>query len=740
MLWGGMVAGWADEAGPPVTDATVERAVSRAVAWLKAERNAAGHWEESGRSGDRDWAGRSALAALALLYAGEDARQADMSRTLDWLAAQKLGGTYTYGLRAHVFALVPGSKYRSVLQDDLDWLLTAVGRTGDGIGAYDYTAPESGRVGRWDNSCTQYGVLGVWMAADAGLGVPNTYWDNVAAHFLRCQSADGGWGYQSAGGSTGSMTAAGLASLFVALDQRYATNPKSAPGLLGAIERGMDWFGREYGPENPHGSGKWQYYYLYGVERVGRASGRKYFGDKDWFRDGAAYLLREQEEKGSFLGGSTRVYDTSWGLMFLCHGRAPLLFNKLQHGFDWDHRLRDVAGLTRFCGHTFERLLNWQIVSLDGPMDDLLEAPVLYMRGESGWGFNPAETQTMRAYCRRGGMLFGVAGKDSEAFRDAFAKLAEEAFPEYALRPLPPTHPLLSGEVYVPIEKPPNMFEVHNGLRTLMLLCTDDIANAWNKYDTRGRERRDFELGANVYQYAVDKATARSRLETPLIERKDVEIKRKLSVARIRYDGNWDVEPYGWVRLGDYLNNETRTRLLVTSGVAFDSPALEDFKIAYITGTGAFDLSEAEQRGLRRFLSGGGTLLGDAAGGAREFARAFEEHVAEALKTRPQSLPPDSFVLTGAGIADAVDLKGVEYRRSSRAAGRGAEYPRLMVFSSRRRMKAIYSRLDLTGGLLGTQIYGIEGYAPEDSLKIVRNMLLYAGLSTSEKAQLQRAR
>lgn len=740
---GGLPAARADADESLVTDESVDAAIRKAVAWLKGQRQAEGHWERSRSTEALDWAGDTALALLALLYAGEDPRQEYMDQSLRWLAGQTLNGTYVYGTRAHALALVPGRTYRQRLQDDVGWLLGAVWPSGsEHPGCYDYVAASKEATGGyWDNSNTQFGMLGVWMAADAGLSVPESYWSLLGGHFLRTQNEDGGWSYKGESGSTGSMTAAGVASLFVVVDQLYADRPKEAGPYLTALQRGLAWLGREYGPVNPHGEERWHYYYLYGVERAGRASGHKYFRDKDWFRGGAAYLLAGQTPEGKWETTGDLMSDlrnTCFALMFLCHGRAPLLFNKLQHGPNWDGRLRDVAGLTRYSEHAFERLLNWQIVRLDGPLDDLMEAPVLYLYGESAVDFSDVEAQKVREYVQRGGLLLAVAGRESADFRRSFEDLARRALPEYPVRPLPEDHPLFSGEVQFPIRQPPLMFEVHNGVRTLMLLATRDLAAGWSRYAAGGRSEQDFHLGCNIYLYATDKTTVRSRLQTPNIPLLPRTTTRTIRVARIEYDGKWDVEPYGWTRLRHYMNNETGTLLLVTSRVRLDSPELDSFRIAYLSGTESFELSPAELRGLDRFLSAGGTLLADAAGGARAFTEALERHVRAAQKTEPRSLPPDSFLYTGAGIPDAVSLAGVSYRRTARGAGRGQEYPRLRAFAGRRRLTVIYSPLDLSAGLLGTQVYNIRGYDPDSALRIMRNLLLYADLPQAEKAALQR--
>jgi len=286
-----------------ITDEAVDDAIRQAVRWIKEQRKPEGHWELSNTGTDDRWAGTTALALLALLYAGEDPRADLMSDSLTWLAAQKLSGTYVVGTRAHVLALVPGRKYTAELKGDLQWLLDTVYQRGsDCPGCYTYhPQPKDVKSGSWDNSNSQFGVLGVWMAAEAGLEVPAWYWEIVAEHWITCQTKEGGWGYRQNDAPTGSMTAAGLAALFVALDQRYADRPQEAGGLISAINAGLTWLAHNYSADNPGGEAQWRYYYLYGVERAGRASGRKYFRDKDWFREGAGrddrynYLYAQDE-------------------------------------------------------------------------------------------------------------------------------------------------------------------------------------------------------------------------------------------------------------------------------------------------------------------------------------------------------------------------------------------------------------------------------------------------------------
>ena len=742
------------QAAQDVTDENVEAAISKAIQFIKSQRNN-DHWETSDKAKDRNWAGKSALAILSLLYAGENPRQDDMADSLKWLVKQNMTGTYAIGVRTHALSLIPGREYRQPLEKDVKWLLDAVYPTGSpDAGGYGYVM-RTGMGGRTDHSVDQFGVLGVWMASDAGLRVPDDYWLLVENHWLDGQLAGGGWAYQKkGGGATGSMTAAGLATLFVTLDKAHGRDEgafngrssaqcglhKQAERLLTSIDRALGWFSNAFSPSENPGGGQWYYYYLYGVERIGRASGKKYFGDRDWFKEGAKALLARQQPDGSWRGSIAELEDTSFSLMFLSHGRAPLLFSKLQHGDDWNNKLRDVAGLTRYAEKRFERLLNWQIVNLKAPLADLLEAPILYMSGHNAWEFTDEEAEKLRAYCNRGGMILAVSCCSSTAFSEGFKRLAARLFPDFPMTQVPADRDLI-GSVLADLQDPPKLLEVHNGVRTLIVHTERDICAPWNQNRSRGKWEPYFELGSNLYLYATDKTSIRSRLQTPDIPFRQTAHTGTIKVARMKHGGLWDPEPYGWERLRIYMNNETGRKLEVISGVTFDELDPKKTKIAHVTGTGKFQLDAAERKGLIRFITRGGTLIADAAGGSREFADSFEQVISEVLKMNLKYLQKDSFLLRGQGVPDAVSLANIGVRRTARGGLRGRTFPRIKSTAEpRTRLSVLFIPMDISAGLLGTQVYNCRGYDADSSLRIAQTLLLYADLSRPAKAKLAKGR
>src|SRR5262249_62178097 len=95
------------------------------------------------------------------------------------------------------------------------------------------------------------------------------------------------------------------------------------------------------------------FYCLYGVERAGRLTGRRFFGEKDWYRIGCEYLVSIQKENGSWEGEAGQNFDywppvaTSLSLLFLCGGRTPVLVSQLAVDAGWDrkrHHLRHRVG------------------------------------------------------------------------------------------------------------------------------------------------------------------------------------------------------------------------------------------------------------------------------------------------------------------------------------------------------------------------------------------------------------
>jgi len=215
------------------------------------------------------------------------------------------------------------------------------------------------------------------------------------------------------------------------------------------IELGLKWIGDNFERVFTDKGSNAPLYAVYGVERVGVASGRKYFGSVNWYERGADFLVKGQSKTGSW--GNT--IGTSFATLFLCRGRAPVLFNKLQYDIagkegNWNQRPRDIANLVRWIGRKTERDLNWQIVSLNGPVSELLDAPVLYISGNKPLDFTEEEQAKLREYCESGGLILGNADCGDQSFAESFKNLGTKLFHNYEFRILPSDHPIHTNQQF----------------------------------------------------------------------------------------------------------------------------------------------------------------------------------------------------------------------------------------------------------------------------------------------------
>jgi hypothetical protein len=265
---------------------------------------------------------------------------------------------------------------------------------------------------------------------------------------------------------------------------------------------------------------------------------------------------------------------------------------------------------------------------------------------------------------------------------------------------------------------------------------------------------------------------------------------RTISVARLQYTSNWNPEPGGWRRLGIILHNQFKTdlnvgtvklgagqlisppapagpavspdelrktafgrippdQIMATGGDHAKLDALVDqkvkelqaaqaaahpaptarFQLAHVTGTTAFQLTEPQRQEIKRFIDSGGTLVIDAAGGSSAFSSSAEKELAaifgaEALdKALSSTLPIDDPLFNQPNAK----IDSIEYRTFTKRRLGALKSPQICGIQQNGRTAVYYSRLDLSAGLVGQQVDGIDGYDPDSATAIMRNIVLIAG-------------
>lgn len=722
----------------------VDQAISKGKAFIYKNQKPSGSWEDTEKADDTaaanylsggQYGGKTVMCTYALLASGEPHQDPRLVKALDWLKKLDAKGIYVLGMRCNVWLLLPQTPdTRQLMRNDLQKLLAAMKTQGEARGMFDYV--NSGPGGNYSHSRSQYAVLGVWAAAQSGLEVPQSFWSIVEQGWLDHQDPSGGWAYKKKPVTNDpvnvGMTAVGIATLFITQEYLHANegigckgNPRSEP-----IERAIRWIGENFDTFDidVEKNREYQLSALYGVERIGVASGLKYFGKVDWYLKGSDWLLGKQRPDGSWLeSGPGSLVGTSLGLLFLARGRAPIAFNKLDFSSDpkkpalWNQRPRDAANITRWIGRQIERDLNWQIINFSSTLDDFHQSPIVYLAGSGAINLKKEEKDKLRTYIEQGGMIVVNADCSNSTFAGAARKLGSELFSQYEFRELETEHPIYTNQPF-PRSKwksKPSVLALGNGVREFILILPQaDPARVWQLQNTGSKEEL-WQLGANIYLYAIDKKNARFRGVSNLVSKVDsITSDKEVTLARLQYDGNWNPEPAGWERLTSLMHNQNKVELSIKT-VKLGTESLAGVKVAHLTGTAKFKLDDAQREAIKAFVESGGTLIVDSAGGASSFAESAEAELNRIFPTGLKPLPETHAVYAG---GDKLEIAYRDYAR--KILGSLNDEGRLQMVETGGRAGVIYSREDLSVGLVGQAVDGIVGYDPRTATELVRRVLL----------------
>jgi len=703
------------------------------------KENARGEISQIDIMNSSQWGGLTALVAYSLLQAGESPQDARVASALAFLKTAEVNGTYALGVRALVWQSMPAAMRKETLElakRDRDLLLKNM-RTDERCRPFfRYLADDTGDTGS-DHSASQFAVLGLWAAEQCGAEVPTAFWKETELAWLKDQDAGGGgWSYSNTFSQrmpvTPSMTAAGVATLFITNDYLHGAAAVECRGNLPhkAIDAGLAWL-TAHADETFDMKNQFPFYTLYGIERIGLASGYKYLGAIDWYQKGAAALLASQEADGSW---GAAPYDTCFAVLFLARGRTPVLMNKLEYGIDthgdtpreghWNQRPRDVANLTRWTGRQLERELRWQIVNLKGATADLHDAPILYLSGNQTLSFSAADEEKLRTFVRQGGLILGNADCSNPLFATSFKKLGSKLFPPYEFRALPVGH-LIYEQNFLRKNwrNPPQVQGLSNGARELMvLLPAGDPARFWQTGAVAGHEAV-YELMANLFLYCTERRDPRTRGDSWIVtKRPEVTATRTVKLARLQHDYNWDPEPGGWTRLAAILHNENQLDLAVEP-VKLGEGKLAGYKLAHLTTTAKVKFTDAQRAELKAFVEGGGTLLVDAAGGDPLAAESLEAELTAVAGSKPTPLPLDDPLYARLGVsADQIVYRPYAMKRTLGQ----IKGPRLRGAAVKGRTAVLFSPEDLSVGLVGQSVDGIFGYTPASAVAIVKAVVMGA--------------
>ena len=313
-----------DGPAEPPDPAAVDAAIERGVAYVRKAQSANGSW-------DRD-RGKTALGLYVLAHAGVEPDDRSAVRALRWVLGN-LGRPDTYGASLAVMALATLDREAHAKRIARLARLLQIGQCDNGQWSYKLKGGRSAG----DNSNTQFALLALWYADRAGASVESKLFSRTLQYFLSTQNEDGGWGYSAKerAKSYGSMSATGLAAIVVCrsglegvrlADEKARRDPE--------VAKAAKWIENHLKVDcNPEANFKfrggmrevrkevtdsyWRFYWLWSLERAAAVAGIDRFGERDWYAEGAARLLMEQRDNGSWVGSETPFLATSFAVLFL---------------------------------------------------------------------------------------------------------------------------------------------------------------------------------------------------------------------------------------------------------------------------------------------------------------------------------------------------------------------------------------------------------------------------------------
>ena len=380
------------ERSNPITAEQVARAIDKGIDFLVREQNPNGEWRRNGAHPG----GVTALCTLALLNAGVQVDEAVIVRALKRLDRVEIerSSVYSVSLMTMVYCMATPEN-RDRIGRCVDYLVKAQhsgAGNGDWSGGWSY-----GDMGRRpDASNSQFALLALHEASLLGFQVDQRVWQQARWYWDSIRFRNGGYFYTDSNRVvTGSMTCAGISSLII-IDENLPQRVPYANGQilcctederLEDVEAASQWLATHFSVRSnpalgPSTFSRSNFYFLYGLERAARLSGQRFFGEHDWYREGADYLIRAQQGnrwRGTSSHGEDRPeIATAFALLFLSKGRRPIVIGKYKHSDDndWDRHRKGVHYLTRSLEADWGLKLNWQTIEGKyATADDLLEAP-----------------------------------------------------------------------------------------------------------------------------------------------------------------------------------------------------------------------------------------------------------------------------------------------------------------------------------------------------------------------------
>jgi hypothetical protein len=604
-------------------------------------------------------------------------------------------------------------------------------------------------------------MLALQQAVSCGVEVKPEVFIKLMDRYLTKQRDDGGWNYGRTDGwfatqpSYGSMTGAAVANLYLIRDILSGTTGCPCKGdsspsrhnqkIDESIKRGFKWLGDKFSADKPPGGGE-MLYWLYSVERVAIATGYKYLGKHDWYAEGATTVVRMQKGDGSF-GAGDRIPDTCFALLFLIKGRGPVLMNKLEFDGEWDRHPHDAEKVADYIGGLKEQRINWQVINLDIPVEDMHDSPIMYITAESALKLTAEHKKKLRDFTDSGGTILFEASCGNNSANVNWRLISKEVWPEWELKLIDKDHPLWTADAKIVANRP--LLQVaSDGVRTFLFYTPKDISCLWTTMALI-KNQASFDMVGNLYVYASDHSKLRAKLvghDSGIGKKYADEAmirgpKDSIMVTRVKHGGDWYAAKnyHPWELLARSFQSPSgmpATLALKEAEPAAPGEALPaGTNLLYLSGRTGCELGASGGKWLKDFVVSGGFIFAESVLGDKR----FDESVRPALEAAGfalKPLPTDHPLLSGqlGNGAKGYNVSKPGYSFSLRPERIGQSAPSLVGLYLGDKLVGVYSPFDIMFSQTGCVAFSNRGYAAEDARALATNIILLVSAQGSAAA------
>ncbi len=364
--------------------------------------------------------------------------------------------------------------------------------------------------------------------------------------------------------------------------------------------------------------------------------------------------------------------------------------------------------------------------------------PLVYLCVYYPLNFSDEQRKALADYALSGGtLLINCCGQ-----REAYASVKSELtmmFPDVELRRLPQDHPIYNSNYQIDqVSYPevsgmldtvaattdkPRLEAVTLGSRAAVIVSLEDLACGWNQFDNpsvmRVSAQDSTRMGLNIVTYV----TAELRLAKFLSHTQDVagpsvRPRQQLVFAQLIHGGNWDPNPSAVpLFLKELASNTSVAVNFERVTVPLSDPAIFNYPMLYMTGQWDPKFTKDEIAILHRYLTNGGVVIADCAGGREEFDIAFRKLCANLFPDSPlEQLKADDPLFS---CFHKIGLVSMHHESVPIA-------PVIEAVMIDGKPAILYSKFGLGDGWAREFDPYAKCYAPDDAVKLGTNLIVYA--------------